>query len=275
MNGKSFKLMAAMVLGALLLVPMAVYALDSTVQTLSNYKLTDTTYAWMNPVSIGYTKVDNAGDIKADDNAAHMLTGQTQVDSTGALPIYLKISDDKGNALNGGNWFTAFCVDIYQDIWGGANGSVSMIPVSAVHGGLQAAWLYNKYLDKAVAANDTAALGGLQVAIWEAITDDYTKYDLTKGNFFIANNSLNAAALKDANDMLAALNDPKTGFNATGLDTQFAIMHTASLQDQLIRYSLPAAPAGGSAAPATTPEPATMILVGIGMGLAGLRKMRK
>jgi len=258
MNGKSMKTLAmAMVVAALFLAPMTGYA--------DNYTLTNTTYTWMNDLSITYNKISNPGDIHTAANVAG-TTGQSVTEGTGALPIYLKISDN-GVALNNCNWFTAFCVDIYQNIGGGSNGAVSMIPVSSVQGGLQAAWLYNNYLDKAVAANDTAALGGLQVAIWEAITDP-NDYNLSNGNFRIS--GLNSAALTDANNMLASL---KTDFDPTGLNGMYAIMHSATLQDQLVKLSLPGV---GDPPTSGTPEPATMILMGIGLvGLVGYKKLRK
>lgn len=230
-----------------------------------NYVLQNATYTWMNPVTIGFTQINNAGDLKTDNNASHMLT-TTKQESTGALPIQIHLSDNGVN-LNSGNWFTSFCVDIYQDISATTyNTPVSLVAPSAVYGGLQAAWLYERYYK----AGDTAAIGGLQIAIWETVVDDYKNYDLTKGNFYIANNSLNAAALAKANTFLA---DLKTNFDPAGLNSMYAIMHSSLYQDQLIKYSLPGAVGDP---PAGTPEPATMFLMGIGMiGLAGLRKFRK
>lgn len=257
MNGNLMRTLALGILAAaaFFLTPLNGYA--------DNYTLTNTTYNWMNPVTITYNQIKDPTILKTDD---YELTGHFTSENTGALPLYLNISDNGQPA----NWFTGFCVDIYQNIWGGANGSVSMIPVSKVHGGLQAAWLYNRYLDNAVAAaahNDFAPLGGLQVAIWETVVDDYTNFNLNTGNFSVS--GLNQVALTDANTYLA---DLKANFNATGLNSMYAIMYSTGLQDMLIRLPLP----GVSDPPAGTPEPATMVLMGIGLiGLAGFVRHRK
>jgi len=247
----------AMAAAALFLAPTNGYA--------DNYVLNSATYTWMNPVTIGFTQVNNAGDIKTDNNASHMLT-TIKEEGTGALEIRIKLSED-GAALNGGNWFTSFCVDVYQDISAKTyNTPVSLVAPSAVYGGLQAAWLYEHYYK----AGDNAAIGGLQLAIWETVVDDYKNYDLAAGNFYVK-----TAGSTILNNAKAYLADLKAHFDPTGLNGTYAIMHGAAIQDQLIKYSLPGV--GDPAAAATgTPEPATMILMGIGLiGLAGFKKYRK
>jgi len=251
-------LVLAVAAAALFLAPLNGYA--------DNYALTNTTYTWMNSLTIGYNQINSAG----------AFTGNFTSEGTGALPIYLKIAEDGklisggSNAAGGdGDWFAAFCVDIYQSISNGSNGAVSIVPVSSVHGGLQAAWLYEHYAANALAAKDTATLGGLQVAIWETVVDDYTNYNLGSGNFYVS--GLNTAAMTKANTLLA---DLQANFDPTGLNSMYSIMQSKDLQDQLIKYSLPGAADPGPAA--GTPEPATVILMGIGLiGLAGFKKFRK
>ncbi|NJL58483.1 MAG: hypothetical protein HC887_01345 [Desulfobacteraceae bacterium] len=193
-------ILLAMVVAAVFLAPMSVYA--------DSYALTNATFSLTNDQKVSIT---------------YKSGSSTLSENTWATTIKVKLTDD-GEAMNGGNWFDAFCVDIYQSIYDRSysNTSVSLVAPSAVHGGLQAAWLYNTYYSTTANA---ATIAGLQVAIWEVITDDYSNFNLSGGNFAVT--SSNTAIISNANSFL---NNLKVNYNPTGLNSMFAIMQMVSIR---------------------------------------------
>jgi len=213
---------------------------------------------------------------KDDGNVTHTYNGT-------ASNFNIKVIDD-GTLIQTPNttdqdWFTAFCVDPFQ--YAGV-GNVELVAPSTVRGGLQAAWLFENYYKNAPTKTTVAAL---QVALWEVVVDYDKAYNLKTGDYYVTKiNGIGAPTATLANTTWsladAMLADLQQNFNAKDLDFMYRIaqsLGTTGKQDLIVRlYDPPAADPSDAGAAAGTPEPTTVILMGIGLiGLAGFKKFRK
>ena len=160
-----------------------------------------------------------------------------------------------GQLMNGGEWFTAFCVEPGPAAQNGGELIVQAITPEEKNGGLQAAWLIDTFYDD---ANSNTQIAALQIAVWEAIVDNHGNYDLSGGNFKIWGGSEHA--LYDANSYLAKM---PTSFDVDYLNSNYLIAVHSSKQDLIVKV------------PGGVPEPSTLLLLGSGMlGAIAIKRKR-
>jgi hypothetical protein len=156
-----------------------------------------------------------------------------------------------------------YCVDILHEVQDPQQvviDTTDNMPTLAQDGGGKAAWLLNTFSPVVTTGIQAAAL---QVAIWESIYDN--DHDVTSGIFSIVtdNTALTGAVTAQliANQAMTYLGQLFYGPNGE--------YHTATAT-----WLNAITTAGAGQSQITTPEPASLLLVGFGAALAGLRRRR-
>jgi hypothetical protein len=152
---------------------------------------------------------------------------------------------------NDGTYFgKLYCVDLSHWIEIPTEYEVSSDPLGNLQNGQRAAWLVNNKL--ASVGNNTDKSAGLQLAIWNAVYDN--DFTLGAGSFKATGGHSTARAY--ASNFLAEMQNqgPITGETATYLNA------TGNYGQDLIT---------------PVPEPASLTLLGLGLGAAGLVSKRK
>jgi hypothetical protein len=171
--------------------------------------------------------------------------------------------------LNGSTTYPVFCVDLYTDINPGVDYNVDVYApndpsvVDFSSNLPQAAWLYNTYLPQVNAASDSNVYGAaLQLAIWDVVLDGGD--GLTSGVFQLdptVTDPTQIAAYNLAASMITA-SQGQSSLNAA------ILMNVAGPSGA--QTLITSADALGE-----TPEPSTLVLIGVGILGVGMLKRRR